>query len=41
MKQYTLNDNINIPAAGFGVFQIKDEVECIRAVKMPSRLDTA
>lgn len=32
MEYVTLNNGIKMPAAGFGVFQIKDKEECVRVV---------
>ena len=32
MEYRTLNNGVQMPQAGFGVFQIKDEEECIRVV---------
>ena len=32
MQYVTLNNGINMPAVGFGVFQITDKEECIRVV---------
>lgn len=33
MEYVTLNNGVKMPAAGFGVFQIKDKDECVRVVK--------
>lgn len=33
MEYVTLNNGVKMPAAGFGVFQIKDNEECVRVVK--------
>ena len=32
MKVLTLNNHVNVPQLGFGVFQITDEEECKRSV---------
>ena len=32
MEYITLNNGVKMPMAGFGVFQIKDKEECVRAV---------
>ena len=33
MKQLTLNNGIEMPALGFGVFQMRELAECERAVR--------
>ncbi len=32
MKEKRLNNGIQMPAAGFGVFQVQDPEECTKAV---------
>lgn len=41
MKKLTLNNGIEMPALGFGVFQMREPVECERAVKALDRKTTA
>ena len=32
MEYVTLNNGIKMPVTGFGVFQVKDQEECVRVV---------